>query len=183
MNFANASLLPTARRRPAVHAMGTIALITGVAGLLGGASAIALARRRRRVRERAGMASRGRHLVILGGGFAGRNVARELARQLPLANGATDPAAAAEIILVDEQPYLLYTPMLTEAAGGVVDARHIVSPNRDLPARVTFRQARVEAIDLQTRRVTLRDASRHDGAAEMAEPDFLIPRRRWEPTS
>ncbi len=108
--------------------------------------------------RRLGAAAHGKRLVILGSGFAGRNVATELARQLP-ATAANTPA---EIILVDENPYLLFTPMLTEAAGGMVDARHIVSPTHALPGRVTFRQGRVEEIDLANRRVTLRTTD-HDG--------------------
>ena len=95
-------------------------------------------------------------------------MAEELARWLP-ANGTN--AATTEIILVDENPYLLFTPMLTEAAGGVVDARHIVSPVRVLPAGITFRQGRIEEIDLAARRVTLR-ATGHDG--EKAGSDHFI---------
>lgn len=54
---------------------------------------------------------RGRKIVILGAGFGGRHAALELARQLPQEQDG-------EIILVDQEPFLLFTPMLTEAAGG-----------------------------------------------------------------
>ena len=113
--------------------------------------------RRQARRQRLGAAARGKRIVILGGGFAGRNVATELARRLPASKAGT--AAETEIILVDENPYLLFTPMLTEAAGGMVDARHIVSPVCELPARLTFRQGRVQEIDLGARRITLQTAS------------------------
>ncbi len=72
-------------------------------------------------------------------------------------------AAATEIILVDENSFLLFTPMLTEAAGGMVDARHIISSVHALPASVTFRQGRIEEIDLASRCVTVRPTG-HDGA-------------------
>ena len=147
----------TSRLRPAPRLAGTL-LPIGAALLCCGGTALAAAWRAKRLarQRRLGAAARGKRLVILGGGFAGRNVAANLARQLPAAD------AAAEIILVDENSYLLFTPMLTEAAGGMVDARHIVSPTHALPARVTFRQGCVEEIDLSTRRVTLRTTG-HDG--------------------
>ncbi len=91
---------------------------------------------------------RGKRIIILGAGFGGREVALELARQLP------DPQDG-EIILVDQEPFLLFTPMLTEAAGGELDADHIVSSVTRLPNRISFVQARVEAIDLQHRTVSV----------------------------
>lgn len=91
---------------------------------------------------------RGRKIVILGAGFGGRNVALELARLLP------DPDDG-EITVVDENPFLLFTPMLTEAAGGELDTHHIVSPAVHLPRRIHFEQGRIEAIDLKEKRVTL----------------------------
>ncbi len=96
---------------------------------------------------------RGRRIVILGAGFGGREVAVELAKQLP------DPQDG-EIILVDQEPFLLFTPMLTEAAGGELDADHIVSSVTRLPKRIQFVQGRVESIDLQRRTVTMQVGQR-----------------------
>ena len=148
-------------------------LLTVGTALFCGAAAAAIYQNRRRVRRRRlGAAARGKRVVILGGGFAGRYVATALARQLP-----TDEATA-EIILVDENPYLLFTPMLTEAAGGMVDARHIVSSVRELPAGVSFRQGRVQEIDLADRRVTLRPAGPDGGGTNAGglalEADHLV---------
>ncbi len=100
------------------------------------------------IRARNRRLQRGKRIVILGAGFGGREVALELAKQLP------DPQDG-EIILVDQEPFLLFTPMLTEAAGGELDADHIVSSVTRLPKRITFIQGRVERIDLQRRTVTL----------------------------
>ncbi len=91
---------------------------------------------------------RGKRIVILGAGFGGREVALELAKQLP------DPQDT-EIVLVDQEPFLLFTPMLTEAAGGELDPDHIVSPVTGLPKRINYVEGRVEAVDLQRRSVTL----------------------------
>lgn len=91
---------------------------------------------------------RGRKVVILGAGFAGRHAAMELAAQLPRPEDG-------DITLIDQNSFLLFTPMLTEAAGGEVDTHHIVSSARQLPQRINFMQACVEHIDLKTKRVTL----------------------------
>jgi NADH dehydrogenase len=54
--------------------------------------------------------------LILGGGFAGATVAERLGKQ-----GAT---------IVNPDNFLLYTPMLPEAASGIIDTRHVVVPLR-----------------------------------------------------
>jgi NADH:quinone reductase (non-electrogenic) len=100
------------------------------------------------IRMRNSRLQRGKRIVILGAGFGGREVALELAKQLP-------DARDGEIVLVDQEPFLLFTPMLTEAAGGELDADHIVSPVTGLPKRINFIQARIEAIDLRQRSVIL----------------------------
>ena len=89
---------------------------------------------------------RGRKILILGAGFGGIQVALDLAKALP-------PEDEQQILLIDEQNYLLFTPMLTEVAGGMLDPRHIVSPLRQLSPNVNSIQGRVEEIDLRNRRV------------------------------
>ncbi len=60
--------------------------------------------------------------LILGGGFAGSYVARYLGKR-----GAT---------IVSPENYMLYTPMLPEAASGTLEPRHVVVPTpADVPAR------------------------------------------------
>ncbi|MBW0000785.1 MAG: NAD(P)/FAD-dependent oxidoreductase [Verrucomicrobia bacterium] len=102
---------------------------------------------------------RGRKIVILGAGFGGRNVALELARLLPEPDDG-------DITVVDENPFLLFTPMLTEAAGGELDTHHIVSPAVHLPRRVRFEQGRIDAIDLKEKRVTLTIGNPAEGVPE-----------------
>jgi NADH:ubiquinone reductase (H+-translocating) len=103
--------------------------------------------------------ARGKKIMILGAGFGGRQVALELARQLPNDEDG-------EILLVDQEPYLLFTPMLAEAAGGELDADHIVSPATHLPKRITFVQGQIESIDLQSRSITLRVGHRDENIPE-----------------
>src|SRR5919199_1112732 len=54
--------------------------------------------------------------LILGGGFAGATVAERLGSK-----GAT---------IVNPDNFMLYTPMLPEAASGIIDTRHVVVPLR-----------------------------------------------------
>ena len=102
------------------------------------------------------------NIVILGGGFAGSNAADALAALLPAPGDAN-------ITLVDQDNYMLFTPMLTEVAGGQVDTHHIVRPLRDLPERVTFAQGRVEEIDLANRRITLTKDTEAKGLPSAAQ--------------
>jgi NADH:ubiquinone reductase (H+-translocating) len=85
--------------------------------------------------------------VILGAGFAGVGVAHELRRQCS--------PSQCEIVIIDENNFSLYTPMLAEAAGGAVDAPDIVAPIRSLAHRITFEQARIDGIDGPNRSATI----------------------------
>ncbi len=84
-------------------------------------------------------------VLILGGGFGGRYAARRLALRLP---------SGSSITVVDRNPYLLYTPMLTEVAGGAVRPEHIAAPSAEL-RRVRFVQAEITGADLRTKSVSL----------------------------
>ena len=87
-------------------------------------------------------------IVILGAGFGGVHVAQALARLLP-------QPFDAEIVLIDQKNYFLFTPMLTEVVGGEVVAEHIVSSIRKLSPRVTFLEGRVDGVDVDSKRVTV----------------------------
>ncbi len=120
-----------------------------------------------RRKENEGIAA-GKRVVILGGGFAGTGVAQELARLLPdRENG--------EILLLSEDNYMLFTPMLTEAAGGELEASHIVSPLRSLEPRIRFVQGRVTSIDLGRREVDLQVGAGSPGnGTERFTGDHLV---------
>ncbi len=104
--------------------------------------------KRHNARKESRSVPRDSRILILGAGFAGLNTARELARLLP-------DHGRGRITLVDENNFLLFTPMLTEVASGELDARHIVAPPRQISPRVGFEQGKVTAIDLAKRSVTL----------------------------
>lgn len=91
-----------------------------------------------------------KRVLILGVGFAGLHTALHLERIL----GRDEQA---DITLVDWHHYHLFTPLLHEAASGVIDLSLIMIPIRRIlrGKRINFLRARVEGIDLEAREVTL----------------------------
>ena len=87
-----------------------------------------------------------KHVVILGGGFAGATTALKLERKL-----GRDPDV--RITLVSDENYFLFTPMLHEVASGHIETRHIAVPIRRLRGRrrFDFVQADVHSVDLDRR--------------------------------
>ena len=63
-------------------------------------------------------------IVIVGAGFAGVAVAQGLERA-----GKGDQL---KITLINRQNFMLFTPMLPEAAAGSIEPRHIMQPLREL---------------------------------------------------
>ncbi len=93
-------------------------------------------------------------IVVLGGGFAGMEAIRVLERKL---RGRPD----VELLLVSDQNYLLFTPLLPQVASSMVEPRHIIQPIRDMRGsrRFRFRRDRVVDIDLPARRVVLAEGT------------------------
>ncbi len=110
---------------------------------------------------------RGKKIVVLGAGFAGMTVARELCR---LAGGEDGP----EIWLVDRNNFLLFTPMLTEVAGGELDPRHIVAAPQRLSPRLRFLQGSIQEIDLHSRRVTVQTGVGYESTRELHADHLVI---------
>lgn len=89
-----------------------------------------------------------KHILILGGGFAGVEAARYLDR-----TAAKRPDV--EVTLVNRENFTLFTPMLHELVGGDLEPVHICNPLRKLLRHVTVLSGYVKAIDLAVRRVTI----------------------------
>ncbi len=77
--------------------------------------------------------------LVIGGGFAGAYVARLLGRR-----GAT---------IVSPENFMLYTPMLPEAASGTLEPRHVVVPLRQMCPHAEFLLGRATALDVPNHRV------------------------------
>ena len=103
------------------------------------------------------------NVVIAGGGFAGANAARELERILP--------KQSTRLVLVNDVNFMLYTPLLPEAAAGMLEPRHVVTPLRDLLKRTYLRMGAVSGHDPVARTVEL---TTHDGEVEELPYDQLL---------
>jgi NADH:ubiquinone reductase (H+-translocating) len=84
--------------------------------------------------------------LILGGGFAGSYVARKLGRR-----GAT---------IVSPENFMLFTPMLPEAASGTLEPRHVVVPLRMMCPHAELILGRAVAHDAEARRVQVQTEER-----------------------
>jgi NADH dehydrogenase len=76
--------------------------------------------------------------LVVGGGFAGGYVARLLGKR-----GAT---------IASPENFMLYTPMLPEAASGTLEPRHVVVPLRQMCPHAELLLGRATALDLADRR-------------------------------
>lgn len=88
-----------------------------------------------------------RNIVIVGGGFAGTTLARALAPRLP---------QGWRVVLVSEESYTTFNPMLAEVVGASVFPEHVVAPIRQMlrPGETSrFVMGRVTGIDAGCRRV------------------------------
>jgi NADH dehydrogenase len=77
-------------------------------------------------------------IVIVGGGFAGTTLAREIDGKLP---------AGFELVLISEESYTTFNPMLPEALAASVFPEQVVAPIRQMLKRTRFVMGRVSAID------------------------------------
>jgi NADH:ubiquinone reductase (H+-translocating) len=103
------------------------------------------------------------NVVVAGGGFAGASAARELERLLP--------KQSARLVLVNDVNFMLYTPFLPEAAAGMLEPRHVVTPLREILKRTNLRLGAVTGHDPGARTVELRT---HEGEVEELRYDQLL---------
>lgn len=90
------------------------------------------------------------NVLIAGGGFGGFYAARRLEKVLP--------RQSANITLVSEVNFLLYTPLLPGAASGTLEPRHVVVPLREELETTNIRLGRVTGLDPDARRLHFRGA-------------------------
>jgi NADH dehydrogenase len=87
------------------------------------------------------MTNSSRPIVIVGGGFAGTTLARRLERRLP----------GHEVVLISEESYTTFNPMLAEVVGAAVFPEHVVAPIRQMLRTSRFVMGRVVDVDWQRR--------------------------------
>ena len=81
-----------------------------------------------------------KRIIIVGGGFAGVECTRKLEKYFKNNSDV-------EIVLVSEDNFLLFTPMLPQVASGMIETRHIVMPIRTITKKALFYERRVKNID------------------------------------
>ncbi len=90
-------------------------------------------------------------VVIVGSGFTGFECPRRLCRQLRKNNASFD------ISIISPVDYMLYTPLLPDVAGGLVDARFVTSPLANTLRGVRTVRGRVDGVDFDQHTVTFTD--------------------------
>jgi NADH dehydrogenase len=95
--------------------------------------------------------------LVIGGGFAGGYVARCLRK-----HGAT---------IVSPENFMLYTPMLPEAASGTLEPRHTVVPLRMMCPHAEFVLGRATSVDFERSRVQVETI---EGHVELSYRDLVI---------
>jgi len=95
--------------------------------------------------------------LILGGGFAGSYVARLLGKR-----GAT---------IVSPENFMLYTPMLPEAASGTLEPRHVVVPLRMMCPRAELILGHATGVDIRERQVQV---ATEDGLLTVSYENIVV---------
>jgi len=111
------------------------------------------------------MAEEKKRILILGGGFAGVECMRKLESYFMHDDDM-------EIVLVSEDNFLLFTPMLPQVASGMIETRHIVIPIRTLCKKTKLYEAQIKNIDPYGKVVTLTGTNERRGIS--IHYDFLV---------
>ena len=111
-------------------------------------------------------------ILILGGGFAGIEVLRQLQK-------AFQNDIRIDITLVSRDNFFLFTPMLPEVSSGMIETRHIVTPLRAFCNRAKFYETELESIDLENKEVVITHRiGKHTNPIEwrshMLKYDYLV---------
>ncbi len=83
-------------------------------------------------------------IVIVGGGFAGTTLARALERRLP---------AGWQLVLISEESYTTFNPMLAEVVGAAVFPEHVIAPIREMLSTARFIMGKLQLVDVHARTV------------------------------
>jgi len=104
-------------------------------------------------------------ILILGGGFAGISVLRELESSFKHDDDI-------QMTLVNEDNFFLFTPMLPELASGMIRPSAISIPLRMVCKKTEFIQAKVSSIDLKSKLVAI--TRPFDGMVRVLSYDYLV---------
>lgn len=83
-------------------------------------------------------------IVIAGAGFAGTTLVRALERNIP---------QGWQVLLISEESYTTFNPMLAEVVGAAVFPEHVIAPVREMIDCAQFIMGRIQHIDAKLRTV------------------------------
>lgn len=87
-------------------------------------------------------------VVVLGSGFAATSLAKRLERRLP---------ADWQLVIISEQNYLTFNPMLAEIVSGAVMPAHVIASIRQMLRKTRFINGQVTAVDTTKRLLTYKN--------------------------
>ncbi|MFZ0966645.1 MAG: FAD-dependent oxidoreductase, partial [Candidatus Acidiferrales bacterium] len=89
-----------------------------------------------------------KRIVVIGAGFGGLEATVELAKQFR-------HSTKFEILLISDQNYFMFTPLLPQIVSSYINPRHIVQAIRDIRGKKNFRflRDRVESVDVAGRQL------------------------------
>ena len=108
------------------------------------------------------MPENNQRIVIVGGGFAGVEVAQKLRKKLP---------ESWEIVLFSRENHLCFTPLLTEVVGSSLNPLHVVWSIREMVKDVICRTTPVTGFDFENNQVVYQDL---EGAELRESYDHLV---------
>ncbi|MFB5645430.1 MAG: NAD(P)/FAD-dependent oxidoreductase, partial [Nitrosopumilaceae archaeon] len=106
-----------------------------------------------------------KRIVVLGGGFAGVECTRHLEDYFK-----HNPDI--EIVLVSEDNFLLFTPLLPQVASGMIETRHAITSLRTIIHKTKFYEGRIKNIDPYGKIVNLWGTAEKRGIS--LHYDFLV---------
>ena len=104
-------------------------------------------------------------IVIVGGGFGGLKVAQTLEKLIRFSESV-------EVTLISRDNFLLFTPFLTEALGGMLDEGDVISPIRAFLKKTRFIMGEVTAVDVHAKTVTFRQPLTDE--TQIIQADHLV---------
>jgi NADH dehydrogenase len=104
-------------------------------------------------------------VVIIGGGFAGVQCARQLRRRRP--------ADQLDLVVFNRENHMVFHPLLAEVAGASINPEAVAAPLRQFLAQVDCRTQSVIGIDLAAREVVY---EHHDHCRRRRR---IASRSRW----
>lgn len=94
------------------------------------------------------MANGVERIIVVGGGFAGIELAKRLEKRVP---------RETEIVVISAENHMVFTPMLPEVAARTLNPLHIVVTGREMTKRTRWMKARVTHVNTVGNEITYED--------------------------